>query len=185
MLSARYLIWIDLEMTGLDPAHDVILEIATIITDNQLTIIAKGPSLVIHHSHETLARMNEWNIKQHTASGLIEQVHASPISLAEAEKQTLHFVQQWCIPQTAPLCGNTVYQDRSFLQAYMPHLNLFAHYRLIDVSTIKELVNRWYPYSPHAHYKKKEAHRALDDIYASVEELNHYRTYFFIPSLAP
>lgn len=182
MQSSDYLIWLDLEMTGLNPVKDAILEIATVITDSRLKPVAQGPSLVIYQPDSVLERMDEWNVNQHTLSGLLAKVRESRISLAEAEEQTLSFVREWCLPQTAPLCGNSVYQDRAFLRTYMPHLNAFPHYRLIDVSSVKELVNRWYPKNIYANYKKPEVHRALDDIYDAVEELKHYRTHFFIPS---
>lgn len=181
MQSSNYLIWLDLEMTGLDPVRDAILEIATVITDNNLQIIAEGPSFVIHQPQETLSLMDAWNVKQHTESGLVDKVRQSTTTIAEAEQQTLQFLKQWCLAQTSPLCGNTVYQDRSFLRAYMPSLNNFFHYRLIDVSTIKELVQRWYPQHPQAFYLKKDVHRALEDVYAAIDELKHYRTNFFHP----
>jgi oligoribonuclease len=173
------LIWLDLEMTGLDPARDTILEIATVITDNNLNIITQGPSFAIHQSDEILNLMDAWNVEQHTSSGLIEKVRKSTITLAEAEQQTLHFLKEWCAAQSSPLCGNTIYQDRAFLRAHMPQLNDFFHYRLIDVSTVKELVQRWYPPHPQAFYIKKDVHRALDDVYAAIDELKHYRTHFF------
>ena len=179
MISDNNLIWIDLEMTGLNPEKDVILEIATIITDNFLNILAEGPSLVIFQPKEILDTMDEWPKKQHTKSGLIEKVRNSTVSVKQAEQQTLEFVQQYCTPNTAPLCGNSVYQDRAFLRNYMQNLNSFTHYRLIDVSSVKELVRRWYPQDPHAQFKKTDSHRALTDIHESIEELKQYKKYFF------
>jgi oligoribonuclease len=180
MRSSKYLVWLDLEMTGLDSSSDVILEIATVITTSQLEVVAEGPVFAIHQSEELLSLMDAWNVRQHTASGLIEKVRQSIISVQEAQKRTLDFLTLWCAPQTAPLCGNTIYQDRSFLRSYMPDLNSFFHYRIIDVSSIKELVARWYPENPQVFYKKPEVHRALDDVYASINELQHYRTHFFM-----
>ncbi len=181
MISENHLIWIDLEMTGLHlDSGDRILEIATVITNNQLEVIAEGPSLVIHQPEDLLKKMDAWNTKYHTKSGLVNAVLHSTISLEQAEHETLEFIKQYCLPHKSPLCGNTVYQDRAFLRRYMPSIDEFAHYRLVDVSTIKELVRRWYPNNPHIRYKKTETHRALPDIYTSIAELEHYRIYFFI-----
>lgn len=177
----NHLIWIDLEMTGLSPEADYILEIATIVTDNQLTVIAQGPDLVIHATDEQLRCMNEWVVKQHTKSGLVDLIKKSTVSLQHAEAETLAFLQQHCPAGTVPLCGNSVWQDRAFLRRYMPRIAEFVHYRTIDVTTVKEIVNRWYPENPYAAYKKHNAHRALDDIKESIEELRYYRTHFFLP----
>lgn len=173
------LVWIDLEMTGLDSSVDTILEIATIVTSNQLNSIAQGPALVIHHEDAVLDRMDEWNKKHHGRSGLVDAVRASKVSLKEAEDATLEFLSQCCKKKSAPLCGNSVWQDRIFLKKYMPRLDEFLHYRIIDVSSIKEVVKRWYPESPFANFVKKENHRAHEDITQSIEELKHYRAYFF------
>lgn len=173
------LVWIDLEMTGLDPDFDEILEIATIITDNDLTMIAQGPTLVIFQSEEVLAKMNTKVKEMHTSSGLIEHVRSAQTPVDEAQQQTLDFIKQYCPIHSSPLCGNTIYQDRMFLRRYMPKLNAYLHYRNLDVSSIKEVVTRWYPNDPHAQFKKKDAHRALEDIQESIEELRHYRNYFF------
>ncbi len=178
MISEQNLIWIDLEMTGLSPDHDVILEIASLVTDNNLTILAKGPDLVIHHPEKKLQEMNDWVFEMHTKSGLIQQVQASKTTMQEAEKATLEFIQQFCNPETSPLCGNSVWQDKAFLHTYMHKLNNFFHYRIIDVSTIKELTHRWYPEIPE--YKKEKSHRALDDIQESIDELKFYREKIFI-----
>lgn len=173
------LVWIDLEMTGLDATRDTILEIATIITDNQLAIIAEGPSLVIHQSEESLALMDEWNQTHHGRSGLIKAVRESPLSITQAEEETLAFIREHCKKGTAPLCGNSVWVDRIFLKKYMPLIDQYLHYRIIDVSSIKEAIRRWYPKSPYENFVKTENHRAFEDIYQSIEELKHYRTYFF------
>lgn len=180
MQSEKLLVWVDLEMTGLDPQRDVILEMATIITDNNLEIIAQGPEFVIHQPEEYLERMNDWVRKTHTASGLIEQVRASKISVTEAEQQTLDFIQQYCKKNTAPLCGNTVHQDRAFIRTYMRSIDEYLHYRIIDVSSVKELVRRWYPQNPKKDFVKPENHRALEDIKGSIVELAHYRMNFFV-----
>jgi oligoribonuclease len=167
----------DLEMSGLDPDHCTILEIATIITDAELRIIAEGPDLVIHHDDAVLDAMDEWCTKHHGASGLTAAVKASTLSLADAEAQTLAFVAEHCAPRSSPLCGNTIWQDRRFLVRYMPSLDAHLHYRLVDVSTIKELSRRWYPdvKAP----PKSESHRALDDIRESIAELAFYRASVF------
>lgn len=173
------LVWIDLEMTGLDAGHDTILEIATIITDNQLNVLEQGPSLVIHQKEEALSLMDAWNQKHHGRSGLIDAVKGSSLSMQEAEDTVLDFIKLYCKKNTAPLCGNSVWQDRIFLKKYMPRIEEYLHYRIIDTSSIKEVVKRWYPESPHANFVKAENHRALEDIIQSIEELKHYRTYFF------
>ena len=175
------LVWIDLEMTGLDPERDVIIEIATLVTDSQLTLIAEGPELAIHQPESILAGMDEWNQTHHKASGLLERVRASKVSMAEAQAQTLAFLTQHVEENTAPLCGNSVWQDRRFLSRYMPDLEAFLHYRLIDVSTLKELAARWHPQLLKG-VQKKNAHTALSDIRESVEELRYYREHFLQPA---
>ena len=172
------LVWMDLEMSGLDPKTCVILEIATLITDKDLKLIAQGPALVIHQPNSILDAMDDWNKEHHSKSGLTEAVRNSKISLAEAEKQTLNFISQHCSPKGSPLCGNTIYQDRRFLIEYMPALEGYLHYRLVDVSTIKELVKRWYGPEFQAP-NKKQKHKALDDILETVEELKFYREKVF------
>ena len=172
------LVWIDLEMTGLNVETDVILEIASIVTDAGLDVVAEGPALAIHQGERTLAEMDEWCVEHHTASGLVDRVRHSKISLADAEAATLSFVERHCPPQAAPLCGNSVWQDRRFLARYMPALNNHLHYRIVDVSTVKELALRWRPQLVDA-FKKKNTHRALDDIRESIGELRHYREHFF------
>lgn len=167
------LVWVDLEMTGLDPQKDQILEIATLITDSELNIIAEGPNLAIYQPEDVLQGMDEWNQTHHGKSGLVSRVRASKDSLRSAEEKTLAFVAGHCKAKASPLCGNSVWQDRRFLDRYMPELNLFFHYRIIDVSSVKELASRWYPNLPPL--KKAESHQALADIRESVEELRFYR----------
>lgn len=174
------LIWIDMEMTGLDPDREHVLEIASLVTDAELEIIAEGPDLVIHQSDEILAAMGEWCTEHHGQSGLTEQSRRSTVSLAEAERQTLEFLRAHCQPGESPLCGNSVGQDRRFLVRHMPTLEAFLHYRIVDVSTIKELCRRWYPELPPL--AKRESHRALDDIRESIEELRYYREAAFRPT---
>lgn len=177
--SSQNLVWIDLEMTGLNCEKDVILEIATIVTDSNLVPFHEGLSLVIHQSDAVLVGMDSWCQVQHKKSGLTEEVRNSLLSLAEAEEQTREYIGRWCVPQTAPLCGNTIFQDRSFLRRYMSLLDAILHYRMVDVSSVKELVRRWYPQNPAAAFSKQDRHRALIDINESIAELQHYRTYFF------
>jgi oligoribonuclease len=172
-----HLIWIDLEMTGLDPDNDVIIEIATIITDNNLNILAQGPVLDVHQPDAILAAMDEWNQKHHGQSGLIKRVKASMIDSAEAERQTIEFLKQWVPKNASPICGNSIGQDRRFLYRYMPKLEAYFHYRNIDVSTLKELAARWAPQVKDG-FKKQSTHQALDDIIESIEELRYYREHF-------
>ena len=184
-LSANYkqsprLVWIDLEMTGLDVEKDVILEVATIITDNDLNIIEESDSLVIRQPESVLATMNEWSRKHHAESGLLDRVRASEISVEEAEATTFDLVRKHAEIHTSPLCGNSVWQDRRFLARYMPTLEHYLHYRLIDVSTVKELARRWAP-NLLERVAKKAQHRALDDIRESINELKLYREHFLIP----
>ena len=170
------LVWIDLEMTGLDPVENKIIEIATIVTDGQLNIIAEGPNLVIHQPEEELEKMDEWNVSHHTANGLIEMVRESETDLLSAESQTIEFLKEYCIEGKSPLCGNTIGQDRRFLRQYMPTLHSFFHYRSVDVTTVKILIDLWYDSPP---YHKNDGHRALDDIRMSIKELRHYRKHGF------
>ncbi len=171
--------WIDCEMTGLDVQKDVLIEIATIITDTNLEIIAEGPDLVIHQSEKHLSGMLPVVVELHKPSGLIDEVKKSIISLQEAEQQTLEFIQKHCIQNEAVLAGNTVWQDGIFLRKYMPRITDFLNYRIVDVSSIKLLVRQWYPNDPHIRFKKSESHRALTDIRESIAELQHYRKHFF------
>ena len=171
------LIWIDLEMSGLDPDVCHILEIATLITDKDLNILAEGPSIVVHQPDSVLDAMDEWCTTHHGESGLTDKVKSSDISLAEAEAQTLSFMQQWVEQGASPLCGNSIWQDRRFLIKYMPSIDSYCHYRNIDVSTLKELAARWQP-ELLSGYTKKGSHRAMDDIIESVEELRFYKENF-------
>ena len=177
---SRNLIWIDLEMTGLDPETMVILEIASIVTDADLNIIAEGPHLAINYPETVLEKMEEWSRKHHQASGLLDRVKTSAFDCSHAEQETLKFVSTFCGVGESPLCGNTIWQDRRFLIKHMPILESYFHYRLIDVSTIKELVSRWYPNLPI--YEKKKNHLALSDIRESIEELKYYRKNIFVSS---
>ena len=174
---AKEMVWIDLEMTGLDLENESIIEIATLITDAELNIIAEGPNLAIKVEEELLENMDEWNTTHHNASGLVDRIRTEGVSLEDAIDQTCKFLEENIEPGTAPLCGNSVHNDRAFLAKEMPEVLAMLHYRIVDVSTIKELVRRWYPELPR--YHKKEAHRALDDIIESIEELRHYRKLVF------
>ncbi len=173
----NHLVWMDLEMTGLSLETDHIIEIATLITDINLNIIAEGPEIAIHQSEEVIRSMDEWNTTVHTKSGLIGRVRKSNISLKEAELQTIEFIKKHVEAGASPLCGNSIYNDRMFIRKYMKDLNAYLHYRLIDVSTVKELYKRWKSNAPS--FTKSETHRALDDIKESIAELNFYRTSFF------
>ena len=172
------LIWIDLEMTGLNPDTDRILEIATLVTGTYLRILATGPELAIHQAESVLEEMDEWNTEHHTQSGLWERVLASTVSEVEAEQATLDFLRKYVPERASPMCGNTICQDRRFLARHMPALEAYFHYRHIDVSTLKELARRWAPAVLESE-KKESAHRALADIEESVAELRHYRTRLF------
>ena len=176
---SSHLIWVDLEMTGLDPEKGLILEIATLVTDSRLEVVAEGLNLTIHHPEKALHVMEPWSRSQHTASGLLDRVKTSPYDCRRAEQETLDFLSQYCNKGDSPLCGNTIWQDRRFLVKYMPELEAFLHYRNIDVSTIKELVLRWYPSIPP--YTKTKAHLALSDIKESLNELKYYREKVFLP----
>lgn len=173
------LIWIDLEMTGLYPNDDVIIEIATIVTDSNLNVLAEGPMLAVHQSDERLAGMDAWNTNQHGKSGLTERVRNSQISAAEAEQQTIDFLQQWVPAGKSPMAGNSICQDRRFLANYMPALERYFHYRNLDVSSLKELARRWKPEVLDG-VKKSGAHLAMDDIRDSINELRHYRDTFIV-----
>ncbi|MBW7982839.1 oligoribonuclease [Enterobacillus tribolii] len=171
------LIWIDLEMTGLDPERDRIIEIATLVTDANLNILAEGPVLAVHQSDEQLALMDEWNVRTHTGSGLVQRVKESRDDDASAEQKTLAFLRQWVPAGRSPICGNSVGQDRRFLFRYMPELETYFHYRYLDVSTLKELARRWKPEILDG-FQKRNTHQALDDIRESVAELAYYREHF-------
>lgn len=172
------LIWIDLEMTGLVPERDVIIEIATLVTDANLHLIAEGPSIAIHQPDEIMNCMDEWNTRQHGQSGLRKRVHDSEVSVAQAEQETLRFLQKHVEIGQSPMCGNSICQDRRFLARYMPELEAFFHYRNLDVSTLKELARRWKPKVLDG-FKKNSNHLAMDDIKDSVEELRFYKSKLF------
>lgn len=179
MSAADRLVWIDLEMTGLDTRNDAIIEIATIVTDGELRILAEGPVLAIHQPDAVLEGMDDWNTRQHGRSGLIDRVRESTITYGEAQTATLEFLGQWVEPGASPMCGNTICQDRRFLARLMPDLEAFFHYRNIDVSTIKELIRRWSPAILDG-FAKQGSHLALDDIRDSIRELQYYREHVFV-----
>lgn len=177
--------WMDLEMTGLDPARHVIVEIATLVTDDDLNIVAEGPDLVVHATEEQLAVMEPVVVEMHTKSGLLEQIRSSTVSLEEAGAATLAFIKEHVPqPRSVPLCGNSIGMDRRFLDAHLPEIEQYLHYRSVDVSSIKELVRRWYPQVLSTLRNKQGTHRALDDIRESVIELRHYREHVFVPQAA-
>ena len=179
MATSKNWVWLDLEMSGLEVESCRILEIATLITNSELEIIAEGPEIVIHQPDEVLEAMDGWNTKHHGESGLTKAVKESSISLEEAERQTLEFVQEHCKEDKAPLCGNSIWQDRRFLAKYMPRLESYLHYRIIDVSSFKEVIRHWYDGDAKAPVKAS-SHRALDDIRESVRELKFYRQQVFV-----
>ncbi len=176
-LDENNLIWIDLEMTGLDPFRDQIIEIATLVTDAQLNILAEGPVIAIHQPDYILDGMDDWNKKQHGRSGLIDRVRGSQYDEQQAERETIEFLDKLVSPGTSPMCGNSICQDRRFMARCMPRLEVFFHYRNLDVSTLKELANRWAPDMAKG-FVKDSKHLAMDDIKDSIEELNYYREYF-------
>lgn len=173
------LIWVDLEMTGLDPEHDVVIEIAAIVTDSELNILAEGPVIAIHQPDQVLAAMDEWNTTHHTRSGLVSRVRASPIDEAAAEDKILAFLRQWVTPGSSPMCGNSICQDRRFMARHMPRLERYFHYRNLDVSTLKILMQMWRP-ELESGVVKAGSHQALDDIRESVEELRYYRKHMLL-----
>jgi oligoribonuclease len=173
------LVWIDLEMTGLDPQRERIIEIATLVTDNDLTLVAEGPVIAIHQPDSLLQAMDKWNRKTHGDSGLTRRVKESATDTAEAQRRTLEFLREHVDPRTSPMCGNSVHQDRRFLEREMPELLTFFHYRNLDVSTLKELAKRWNP-GVLVGFEKRNVHLAMDDIKESIDELVHYRATFLI-----
>ena len=179
--DANNLIWIDLEMTGLDTQNDVIIEIATIVTDAELNIIDEGPVMAIHQPDSILDKMDEWNTRQHGLSGLTERVKKSTINEKEAEAATIEFLQKYVPAKASPMCGNSICQDRRFLARCMPALEDYFHYRNLDVSTLKELARRWLP-TVYSGFNKKGAHLALDDIKESIEEMQYYRQHMILPT---
>jgi oligoribonuclease len=180
MPSADYLVWIDLEMTGLKPDQDAIIEIATVVTDRDLAILADGPVLAIHQSDEVLSRMDDWNQRQHGSSGLLARVRASHVSVGEAQQRTLEFLTPLVTAGSSPMCGSSICQDRRFLARWMPDLERFFHYRNLDVSTLKELARRWAPGVADS-FAKQGTHLAHEDIHESIRELRHYRARLFAP----
>ena len=180
------LVWMDLEMTGLDPSRHVIVEIATLVTDDDLNIVAEGPDLVIHQDELALAEMDPVVVEMHTRSGLLDDIRTSTISLADAGAQTLEFIKAHVTEaRRVPLCGNSIGMDRRFLAAYLPEIEEYLHYRSVDVSTIKELVKRWYPSLNNSRPRKAGAHRALDDIVESITEMKYYREHVFVQEVGP
>ena len=178
--SAENLIWIDLEMTGLDTDNDLIIEIATIITDSRLNILEEGPIVAVHQADEILDAMDEWNTRQHGQSGLISRIKASEYTVSDAENMTLEFVKRFVPENKSPMCGNSICQDRRFMHRLMPSLEQYFHYRNLDVSSVKEIVKRWYPNGPE--FKKASSHLAMDDIRDSINELLFYQQHYFIES---
>lgn len=177
------LVWMDLEMTGLDPDRHVIVEIATLVTDDELNVVAEGPDLVVHQPEEALAEMDDVVVEMHTSSGLLEQIKASEVTLEAAGAQTLAFIKEHAPdPRSVPLCGNSIGTDRRFLARYLPEIEDHLHYRSVDVSSVKELARRWYPAALAAQPRKATAHRALDDIRESISELDFYRAQIFVPA---
>ncbi len=186
-MAGDVLVWLDMEMTGLDAERERIIEVATILTDGQLTEIAVGPDLVIRQSDEILGAMDDWNKSHHGGSGLVARVQSSTVSEADAEAQTIAFINQHVSAKDRPvLAGNSIHQDRRFIRRYMPALEKRLHYRMVDVSTIKELARRWFPELIAKQTKKKDSHRALDDIRESIDELRYYKQHVFVspPSAA-
>ncbi|GAA0505314.1 oligoribonuclease [Pigmentiphaga sp. GD03639] len=176
-LNENHLVWLDMEMTGLDPEKERIIEVAVVVTDAQLEVVAEGPVLVLHQSDELLDGMDNWNKATHGRSGLIDKVRASSLTEAQAEDELLAFLGQYVPAGKSPLCGNTISQDRRFMVRYMPRLEAFFHYRNLDVSTLKELCRRWKP-EIYKGFEKKSRHEALADIYESIDELKYYREHF-------
>lgn len=184
MKPSERLVWMDLEMTGLDPRRCTILEIGAVITDNELRVIDECAPIAIRHSAKTLSSMEPWSRRHHRRSGLTEECRRSKTPMRRAEEAVLELVRRHCPPRTAPLCGNSIGQDRRFLVKYMPRLEAYLHYRNVDVSSVKELVNRWYPASYRPRRVKNQTHRVADDIRESIEELRHYRSRVFVKARA-
>ena len=179
------LVWMDLEMTGLDPDRERIIEIAVLVTNSELEIVAEGPNLVVHQDNALLDAMDDWNKRHHGESGLVQRVKDSTMNELEAEAEVLAFLQEHCVAGASPLCGNSVHQDRRFLCRYMPKIEAFLHYRIVDVSTVKELCRRWAPEAYTGRPAKRGDHRALEDVRESVEELRYYRAQCFKSDAAP
>lgn len=177
MQNASNLIWVDMEMTGLDPDRDAVIEIATIVTDTHLNTLAEGPVIALHQSDSRLQAMDEWNTEQHNRSGLVERVRASVYDEDRAQQETIEFLQQWVPPRASPMCGNTICQDRRFMARHLPLLEAYFHYRNLDVTTLKILMQRWRP-ELESGLVKTGTHLALDDIRESITELRYYREHF-------
>lgn len=177
------LVWLDMEMTGLNPIENVVLEVAVVITDSELNVLAESASYAIIQPAEELAKMDKWNVNTHTKSGLLERITSSGVALADAEKDLLKLIKKYVHKASSPLCGNTIHQDRKFIVRYMPELEEYLHYRNIDVSTIKELARRWYPKIAEG-FKKHNKHEALADIHESIEELKYYRQHIMLPAVS-
>ena len=180
MKSDQNLVWVDMEMTGLNPDTDAIIEIATIVTDTDLKVLAEGPAIAIHQPNERLETMDEWNTNQHNASGLVERVRQSQETELTAARRTIRFIRKYVPYGKSPMCGNSICQDRRFMARYMPELEAWFHYRNLDVSTVKILMQRWRP-ELEASIEKESVHLALEDIRQSIEELRYYRDHFFDP----
>lgn len=178
------LLWVDMEMTGLDPFNDRIIEVAIVVTDSNLQVLAEGPVIAIHQSDEVLGGMDAWNTSTHGKSGLIDRVKQSVVDESQAQAQLLDFLAQWIGPNKSPMCGNSICQDRRFMAKWMPQLEAYFHYRNLDVSTLKELCKRWNP-TIARQFVKKTKHTALSDIHESIDELRHYRQYFIVPPEQP
>ena len=177
MQDQNNLVWLDMEMTGLNPDADKIIEVAMIVTDKDLNVLAQSPVYVVHQHDDILNNMDAWNTSTHTRTGLVDKVKASRLTEAQVEEALIQFMSEWVAPQTVPMCGNTIHQDRRFMAKWMPKLEQYFHYRNVDVSTLKELAKRWKPEMLKG-VVKKGSHQALDDIIESIEEMKHYRTHF-------
>ena len=176
------IVWMDMEMSGLEPETDRVLEVAVLVTDGELEVVAEGPNLVLHQSNEVLDAMDEWNTSHHGQSGLTQRVRESTINEAQASAALLTFLEEHTKKKKAPLAGNSIHQDRRFVARYLPEIEDWLHYRNVDVSTVKELVQRWYPKQYSGRPTKKGSHRAMDDLLESIEELKYYRKAVFLPS---
>ncbi|WP_432719891.1 oligoribonuclease [Jeongeupia wiesaeckerbachi] len=184
MVDQNNLIWLDMEMTGLDPQNDKIIELAIVITDSQLNTVAESPAWAVHQPDAVLDAMDDWNKSTHGRSGLIDRIKASTLSVEAVEAEALAFIQQYVPQRTSPMCGNSICQDRRFMARWMPKLEVWFHYRNLDVSTLKELCKRWQP-DVHRQFKKKARHEALADIYESIDEMKFYREHFLKAPVSP